>query len=225
LLWSIRVKDRRERLCRTGPALLADDELVAMVLGSSGRVGNPSLADAREVLQHAGGLAPLASASPWEIAAVPGVGLARAARLAAGFELGRRTLDRVSCAEPVLAGAADVYRWLRPSLALLAQEVFVVIAVDVRNAILVQTEVCRGALTGVEVHPREVFRPLIRVAAAGAIVAHNHPSGSAVPSRADIELTHRLRAVGDLVGIPIVDHVIVGAQAYTSMAEWLGADF
>jgi DNA repair protein RadC len=85
----------------------------------------------------------------------------------------------------------------------------------------VQAELClaRGSLTGVEVHPRDVFRPLIRAAAAAVIFCHNHPSGDPTPSRQDVELTTRLREVGELVGISVLDHVVVGFEGYTSLAE------
>jgi DNA repair protein RadC len=81
----------------------------------------------------------------------------------------------------------------------------------------------RGSLTGVEIHPRDAFRPLIKAGAAAVLFCHNHPSGNPTPSRADIELTTRLRQVGDLCGIPVLDHVVVGADGYVSLAErnWL----
>ena len=83
--------------------------------------------------------------------------------------------------------------------------------------------IARGSLTGVEVHPREVFRPLIRASAAAALLCHNHPSGDPSPSRQDLELTARLKEVGELCGIAILDHVVVAAEGYTSLAErgWL----
>jgi DNA repair protein RadC len=115
--------------------------------------------------------------------------------------------------------AVDVFERLHPRIAGLVQEVFVVLALDVRNVVLEEIEVARGCLTGVEVHPREVFRPLIRCAAASAIVAHNHPSGDPRPSPEDVALTARLRNVGELVGIPLLDHVIVTAGGFESMAD------
>ncbi|MCA9679239.1 MAG: hypothetical protein KC464_29685, partial [Myxococcales bacterium] len=114
---------------------------------------------------------------------------------------------------------------LRGRVAGLDQEIFVVVGLDARNVVLDEVEVARGSLTGVDVHPREVFRPLIRMAAAAAVVAHNHPSGDARPSAEDLELTRRLREVGHLVGIPVVDHVVLGERGFTSLAEWMGIDF
>jgi DNA repair protein RadC len=212
---------RRERLWTHGPDRLSDTELVAIVLGTGVR-GRPALTVAADVIAAAGGLSGLARAMPAELAAAHGVGEARAARLAAGFALGRRALEAPGRA--TLGGAGDVDRLLRPRVAGLAQEVFIVIGLDVRNRLLADVEVARGLLTGVEVHPREVFRPLIRMAAAGAVVAHNHPSGDPTPSAEDLALTRRLRAVGELVGIPVIDHVVIGRDGYRSIAEWLGTD-
>jgi DNA repair protein RadC len=104
------------------------------------------------------------------------------------------------------------------------QEVFMMIAIDARSAPVAEIEVSRGSLTGVEVHPREVFRPLICQAAAAAVAVHNHPSGDPRPSVEDILLTRRLRAVGEVIGIPLLDHVVIGDSGYASIAEVLGTE-
>ena len=114
---------------------------------------------------------------------------------------------------------------VRARLAGVPQELFLALAVDARNGLIDEVEVARGHLTSVEVHPREVFRPLIRAAAAAAVVVHNHPSGDPTPSSEDLVLTRRLRAVGELVGIPILDHVIVAGDQFRSIAEWMGTEF
>jgi len=99
-----------------------------------------------------------------------------------------------------------------------------VIGVDIRNGLLDIVEVARGSVAGVEVHPREVFRPLIRMAAAGGVLVHNHPSGDPTPSPEDVALTRRLRQVGELLGVPIIDHVVTGDNAFRSVDEWMGTD-
>jgi DNA repair protein RadC len=104
----------------------------------------------------------------------------------------------------------------------MAQELFFVLGVDIRNGALDLVEVARGSVHGVEVHPREIFRPLIRMAAAGGVLIHNHPTGDPTPSEQDIELTRRLRTVGDVVGIPIIDHVVIGANSFRSVVEFVG---
>jgi DNA repair protein RadC len=211
----------RERLLARGGDRLSTEELVTLVLGA-GTPGRPAAVVARELLRHAGGLPALSRASPRELAAVRGVGEARAARVAAAFHLGRRAVERAATAAAQVRGPADVHQRLRPRMSGLVQEIFVVLALDIRNVVIDEIEVARGCLTGVDVHPREVFRPLIRQAAAAAVVAHNHPSGDPTPSDPDIALTRRLREVGELVGIPVLDHVVVGRDGFVSIAELVG---
>jgi DNA repair protein RadC len=212
----------RERLLRHGGDPLSSEELIALVLGT-GAPGRSAVEVARLLLRETGGLVDLARANPRELARVHGIGAARAARLVAAFQLGKRAMVEPA-SKIVVREASDVHRHLRPRLQGMTQEVFVVLALDARNAVLDEIEVARGSLTGVEVHPREVFRPLIRQAAAAAVVAHNHPSGDAQPSPSDIALTRRLRLAGDLVGIPILDHIVIGGDDFTSVADLLGAD-
>jgi DNA repair protein RadC len=108
---------------------------------------------------------------------------------------------------------------MRARLSGVPVEEFWVIALDVRHRVILDEMLARGSLTGVEIHPRDIFRTLIKAGAAGVIVCHNHPSGDPEPSTADIELTTRLREVGDMCGIPVLDHVVVGASGYVSLAQ------
>ena len=124
-----------------------------------------------------------------------------------------------------LGGAGDVYHCVASRLAGVSQELFFVIGVDIRNGVLDVVEVARGSIAHVEVHPREVFRPLVRMAAAGGVVVHNHPSGDPTPSRQDCELTRQLCDAGRVLGIPIIDHVVIGGRSFRSIAEWMGVDF
>lgn len=211
-------RDRpRERMLEHGVDRVATDELIALVLGAGTR-GRPALAVARDLLAGAGGLTGLSRAPARELVGVAGIGAARASRLAAAFDLGRRALE-VSAPEPPLRSPEQVYLRLRPRLIGLAQELFIVLALDVRHTVLAEIEVARGCLTGVDVHPREVFRPLIRASAAAAVVAHNHPSGDPGPSEDDLLLTRRLKEVGDIVGIPVLDHVVIGSSGYVSIMQ------
>ncbi len=213
----------RERLYRSGATELGDEELIALLLGTGVR-HHSARAVAAELVRVAGGVGPLSRASPRELAQNKGIGEARAARVAAAFELGRRAVDAVQHRE-TLGRAEDVFRIVAPRLSGLTQEVFLSIGVDIRNGLLDIVEVARGTVIGVEVHPREVFRPLIRMAAAGGVLVHNHPSGDPTPSREDVELTKRMRDVGQLLGLPIIDHVVVGDRSFRSLAEWMGTEY
>jgi DNA repair protein RadC len=212
----------RERLWQRGSSSIGDEELLAIILGTGVRA-RPALSIAAELVRASGGVVAVSRASPRELAQVTGVGIERAVRVAAAFELGRRAVEAEQRRE-VLGAPEDVHRIVGPRLAGLQQEVFLVIGVDIRNGLLDIVEVARGTVHGVEVHPREVFRPLVRMAAAGGVLVHNHPSGDPTPSPEDVALTRRLRAVGELLGIPIVDHVVVGDRGYRSVAEWIGTE-
>jgi DNA repair protein RadC len=208
----------RERLSAQGPQSLSDAELVALLLGS-GRPGLNAVEMASGLVSAVGGLAGLAQATGGELRKQPGVGAARASVLQAAVELGRR----VSGSRPErgrrLASANEVWAHYRARLAFAPTEEFWVLGLDVRHRLLFEGCIARGSLTGVEVHPREVFRPLIRASAAAALLCHNHPSGDPSPSRQDLELTLRLKEVGELCGIAILDHVVVAAEGFASLAE------
>ncbi len=212
----------RERLAAQGPSGLSDAELLALLLGT-GRRGENVVQLASRLLARFGDLRGLAEATGSELGRVPGIGPARSASLRAALELGRRVVGARPRRGQRLGSATEVWAHLRARLAVTPVEEFWALALDVRHRLVFEACVARGCLTGVDVHPRDVFRPLIRGSAAAVIFCHNHPSGDPSPSRQDIELTTRLREVGDLVGITVLDHVIVAAEGFTSLAErgWL----
>jgi DNA repair protein RadC len=213
----------RERLLYEGVEHVTDAELISLVLGTGTR-RHPAGVVAETLLHDLGGLVPLARASPHELMETPGVGAAQAARLVAAVHLGRRAIERVIVRPQPIGSPEAVWRRLRPRLVGMTQEVFIVIAMNARGVVIEDCEIARGTLSRVDVHPRDVFRMLIRVAAAFAIVVHNHPSGDPTPSAQDIDLTYRLKDCGCLVGIPIIDHIIVTEHSYRSINEHLGTD-
>ena len=206
----------------TAPHARSDAEVLAVVLGQ-GRPTGQHLDLARAVLASAGGMSGLAQANLAELLGVRGLGPARASVVSAAVELGRRSAGRRPERGQRLGKASEVFAHLRARLGSSGTEEFWVLGLDVRHRLIFETCIARGTLTGVEVHPREVFRPLIRAAAAAAILCHNHPSGDPTPSRQDFDLTARLKEVGALCGINVLDHVVVAADGYLSLAErgWL----
>jgi DNA repair protein RadC len=208
----------RERLRTWGAERLTDAELLAVVIGAGTR-GASAVDVAAAVLRGLDGPAGLLRATSSELAGFSGIGPVRAMQVLAALELGRRAISRRPERGQRVTGASEVWTYFRSRLAPLPVEEFWAVGLDVRHR--VQSEHClaRGSLTGVEIHPRDVFRPLIRQAAAAVIFCHNHPSGDPAPSRADIELTSRLREVGELCGIAVLDHVVVGWDGYASLAE------
>jgi DNA repair protein RadC len=207
----------RERLLSHGPQALSDVELVAIVLGCG--VSGASVLDlSQAVLAAGGGLAGIGRASIEELRRHVGIGVARAASLMAAMEIGRRAVGERPARGRPIRSAADIATHLRARLGACAVEEFWAVALDVRHRVVWETCLARGSLTGVEVHPRDAFRPLIRGGAAAVIFCHNHPSGDPSPSRQDLDLTMRLRDVGELCGIAVLDHVIVGTDGFTSLA-------
>ena len=173
---------------------------------------------ATEILASIGGLEALAFASESDLA-VLAIPRPRARLVRAAFELARHSIGCRPQIGERLAGASEVWMHMRARLSGVAVEEFWAIAMDVRHRVVMDSMIARGSLTGVEVHPRDVFRALIKVGAAAVIFCHNHPSGDPMPSRQDIELTVRLREVGEMCGVPVLDHVVVGAGGYVSLAE------
>ena len=173
---------------------------------------------ARRLLAAVGNVAGLVAASHAELVAA-GLTPRKATRFRSALELTQLTTGQRPIRGHRLAGASEVWTHMRARLQSRPVEEFWAIALDVRHRVLFDDMLSRGSLSGVEIHPRDVFRPLIRAAAAAVIFCHNHPSGDPAPSRQDIELTARLREVGDLCGIPVLDHVVVGAEGFCSLAE------
>jgi DNA repair protein RadC len=215
---ALRADRPRERLEALGPEALSDAELVALLLRTGAR-GASALALAAELLVQHGGLQGLARVAARELRATAGVGPAKSAALAAAIEVGRRLAARRLRAGLAIRGPADVYRHFHPALRHVPHERFLVVLLDGRHRVLRQELVSQGTLTASLVHPREVFRPALREAAAALILVHNHPSGDPTPSREDREVTARLRQAGEILGVPVLDHVVVAERGYCSLRE------
>jgi DNA repair protein RadC len=217
---SLHAADRpRERLRTLGASALATPELLAILLGTGTRSGDV-LSTSRALLGSANGsLRRLATrpASEWQRQV--GVGPTKAARLLAAFELGLRLSQEERPAVVRIREPEDVVRIFAPRLRDLSVEEFHLLALDTQSQVLREVLVTRGILNSSLVHPREVFRPAIAEAAAGIIVVHNHPSGDPTPSAEDRAVTRQLVAAGQLLDLPVYDHVIVAGDRWTSFAQ------
>jgi DNA repair protein RadC len=176
-----------------------------------------------ELLQQSGGLQGLANRGIDELCRVPGVGPAKAAQLKAALELGKRALSTPLSTGRRIGSSADLFQHYYPLLRDVRRELFKIILLDAKHAVIRDDTVSEGSLTLSIVHPREVFSLAIREAAAAVIFLHNHPSGDPQPSHEDRELTERLVAAGELLGIQVLDHLIIGDGRYVSFADqgWL----
>lgn len=208
----------RERLMAFGPETLNDAELLALLLRTGGRDGD-ALALASRLLKRLGGLRGLSRASGREIRDTAGVGPAKCAALQAAAEIGRRLASKRLREGDAIGGPEDVYRHYHPHLRDAEHERFAVILLDGRHRVIRDAVISQGTLTASLVHPREVFRPALREGAAALVLVHNHPSGDPSPSGEDREVTRRLVRAGELLGIPVLDHVIVAERGYRSLRE------
>lgn len=208
------VERPREKLSSRGPEALTDDELLALLLGTGCRGESSVEVAARLRAACSGGLA---KAGVSELRRVRGVGAARAARVAAALELGRRLYARD--ARPVLDSAARVADQVPAAVRAGRKEHFLAFYVNARSQLVHAETVSIGTLSASLVHPREVFAPAISCTAAGVIVAHNHPSGDCSPSPEDRDATRRLCRSGELLGIPLLDHLIVSDRGFFSFKE------
>lgn len=208
----------RERLVALGPEALSDAELVALLL-RTGDGRRDALALGAGLLHRHGGLAGLAAAAAPELAREEGMGPAKSATLVAALELGRRFAARRLRSGEAVRGPADLFRHFHPRLRDARHERFLLVLLDGRHRMLREVVISQGTLTASLVHPREVFRPALREAAAAVVLVHNHPSGDPTPSREDREITRRLAEAGELLGIPVLDHVVVAEGGYASLRE------
>ena len=206
------------RLAAQGAEKLSDAELVALVL-RTGTAGRPVVDLAHELLARFGRVSRLLSAPVPQVASVAGLGIARAAQLAAAFELSRRSLHEEMQARDSLASPAAVRGYLRLRLQHLGHEVFWGVFLDAQNRVIAAEELFRGTLTQTSVYPREVVKQALAHNAAGIILAHNHPSGIAEPSLQDQALTQSLAESLALVDVKVLDHFIVAPGACLSFAE------
>ncbi len=208
----------REKLERVGLPAMADEELLAILLGHGGaKKSARQLAQA--LLDHAAGLHGLTRVTRAELCHMPGIGEAQASRVLAGLELGRRTLTRRSAERPVMIAPRDAAVYLLPRYGAHPVERFGVALLDTKQRLIRALIVSEGTLDASLAHPREVYRAAVSGGAACVIVFHNHPSGDPEPSKADKALTLRLAQAGDLVGVPLLDHLIFADGAYWSFKE------
>jgi DNA repair protein RadC len=207
----------RARLAERGPASLSAAELIGLVWGV-GR-GRDVTAVAELALTRYEGLAGLAGASPRELDALPGVGSARAVRLSAAFELGRRALADWPPGRWLVRSPRDVADRLLLQMGHLEREELRVLLLDTRNGVLGSETVYRGNVSAALVRVGELFRDAVRCHAAGIILVHNHPSGDPAPSPDDLHLTAEAVAAGRLLDIGVLDHLVIGHDAWVSLRD------
>ena len=209
----------RERAADAGVEALGDGDLVALVLGT-GRAGEPVSVLAAALLEEQGGVAGLSRAGMGELAARPGVGRAKGARLAAAIELGRRAArESVRSAALHFPDSRAVDAWARPRLVGLDHEELWLLALDGRNGLRSARRVASGGLHGLHVSARDPLRAALREGASAFVLVHNHPSGDPAPSDEDVTFTRQIERAAEAISTPLLDHLVVASTGYASMLE------
>jgi DNA repair protein RadC len=207
----------RERLQKLGAEALSAQEILAVILGR-GVSGESVMVTAQRLLSRFGNLKGLAQASVEELSQVKGIGLAKAAQLKAAFELASRVEGYQEAGDkPIVQTPEDVVSLVRRRLKDKKKEYFLALLLDTRSQLIKVAEISIGSLDASIVHPREVFKEAISASAASVIFVHNHPSGDTTASEDDINLTKRLAEAGEIVGIDVLDHIIIGDKKYLSL--------
>jgi len=208
----------RERMHRHGAESLSNAELLAILLRTGTR-GCSAVNLAEQVLSRFGSLGNLLQADPQELKDVIGIGPAKAAQLLAAIELGRRVSRYASNTRPLLNSPEEAAAYMMDRLRFQLKEHFVVLHLDAKHRLLGEEIVSIGSLNASIAHPREIFKTALKRSAAAIICMHNHPSGDPMPSYEDIEVTRRLVEAGNILGIGVIDHIIIGENCYLSMKE------
>ena len=208
----------RERMLHFGSDSLSNAELLAILL-RTGSSSDSVLSLAQKVLSEIGSIQALHEIAIEELTNIKGIGPAKAIQIKAAIELGKRVagqnyMDRVTIRSP-----KDVADYLMEDLRHLKQEHFLALLLDTKNNVIAKEIISIGTLNASIIHPREVYKPAIKKSVSAIIAVHNHPSGDPTPSREDIEVTKRLKEAGDILGIDLLDHVIIGNQRYVSLKD------
>lgn len=207
----------RERLQKFGAEALSAPEILALILGR-GIAGESVMTTAQRLLSRFGNLKGIAVATVEELSQVRGIGLAKAAQIQAAFELGNRLEEYSEVGKkPLMKTPENIVAMMKGRLKNKKKEHFLALLLDTRNRLIKVAEISIGSLDTSIVHPREVFKEAIAASAAAIIFVHNHPSGDPEASEDDIKLTKRLAEAGDIMGIDVLDHVIIGDKTFLSL--------
>ena len=212
----------RERLAQYGATSLSNAELLAIVL-RTGAKHQSVLNLAKSILKKTEGIKHLNDISMNELIEIPGIGPSKATQIMASIELGKRVSQSLVLKEckPKTVGTPEAcFILLGNEMKYLKQEHFIVLSLDVKQKLIAKDTVFIGAVDASLVHPREVFRIAVKRMAAGIICVHNHPSGDTEPSLADIMMTKQLMEASMMIGIPLLDHVIIGGDDYSSLKAY-----
>ncbi|VBB07861.1 radc protein [Lucifera butyrica] len=207
----------REKMMQKGSQALSEADLLAILLRTGTKKVSVKMLAEELLAQY--GINGLGGLTTQELSKVPGIGVAKAVTVLAGIELGKRLSSLGPGEKVVVRSPQDAAHFMMGRLRYEAKEHFIVLLLSTKNHIIAAPTISIGSLNASVVHPRELFREAVNYAAASVILIHNHPSGDPTPSQEDIALTHKLADAGELLGISVLDHVIIGDGKYVSFKE------
>ena len=207
----------RERLKKYGPDVLADEELLAILLRTGTKEANAKIL-AQNILKNIDGITNFNTTSLNELSKIKGIGEVKAITILAALELGKWALKINNNHIKILSNKC-VYDLFKYDFINVYQEKFIALFLDIKNNLITYETIFIGTLSNATIHPREIFKAAIKNSASKIIIMHNHPTGNSNPSTADINLTKKLTEIGELMSIPIIDHIIIGYHNYYSFME------
>jgi len=214
------VEDRpREKLLLKGKAALSDAELIAILLGT-GTASMSAVDVAKNLLQAVSNdLNDLARLTVKDLIKIKGIGEAKAITIVSALELGRRRKESLSEERPKITGSKDIYELLKAELLDIPHEAFWIVLLNRANRVIKKHQISQGGVAGTVADPKIIFKIALEELASGVILAHNHPSGNLTASKADIDLTKKLKESGKLLEIEVLDHLIIAGKNYMSFAD------
>lgn len=209
----------REKMMRYGSCTLSNSELLAILIGTGTRETSALTLANRILSLEKAGISYLTDCTPQELSKVNGIGIAKSCQIIAAIELGKRIAGSTGGKRCTIDSPGDVAAMLMEEMRYYKKEYFKVLFLNTKNEITSTEDTSIGNLNSSIVHPREVFRNAVKKGAAAIIVVHNHPSGNPLPSQNDLNITKRLTEAGELIGIPVLDHIIIGDGIFISLKE------
>ena len=209
----------REKLFGQGCKYLSNTELIALLIGSGTHEANAITLAGRVLVMTESGLTALKGASPEELLAIKGIGKATASRILAAAELGARIAAETPLGRKRIFAADDVYQMFAAEMSGEKQEIVTELLLNVKYEVIGRETVSKGGIMTAHVEPRDVFRPAVKRGATGVILVHNHPSGDPTPSEDDLKATEHIEKAGELIGIKLIDHIIIGSGRHVSLRD------
>ena len=209
----------REKLFGQGGKHLSNTELIALLIGSGTQEASAITLAGRVLVMTEYGLSALKSASPEELLSIKGIGEASASRILAAAELGARIASETPYGRQRIFGAEDVYKMFQAEYSGEKQEIVIELLLNAKYEVIGRETVSKGGIVTALVEPRDVFRPAVKRGATGVILIHNHPSGDPTPSEDDLNATEQIEKGGELIGIKLIDHIIIGSGRHISLRD------